>query len=65
MSKITRIDEDKALNLLVLFEQGDFDVFEIRDNHIYFLNQPKGNEHEGAVTSIDIMGNFAVTCGKD
>ena len=51
--------------MLVLFEQGDFDIFEIRDNHIYILNQPKGNEHEGLVTSIDIMGNHAVTCGKD
>jgi len=49
----------------VLFEQGDFDIFEIRDCKIYLLSQPKGNEHEMPVTSIDIVKNYAVTCGKD
>jgi hypothetical protein len=63
MGQISKLEQNSGIFLLVLFEQGEFDIFEIRDKHIYILNQPKGNEHEGLVTSIDMMGNYAVTCG--
>lgn len=51
--------------LFVSYQSGDFDVFKLVNNELWYIKSEKQFEHDGEILTVEIRGNFIVTVGTD